>query len=405
MKYIKYLAVVILALLMVSFTSPGERKNPTLPPQNLFGHVHWIQSVSYQAIMTGDSIKKGAIINDTDFHDQMIYGRPLRRNFKEPPIEAWVYDEYGDQLEHDKYHANNELYNKITHSYYPNGDVKEIVDSGSNTAKRIWKYTYKYDNSGNMLDSTEYYYAGNSKMPLYSRRVNLYNASGKLLQGLTFYNDTLTPSGLTLYRYNEKGQLTEIDGSRIIGGNPRDLLPTEKNNFWYDKQGRITDKATYRFHQGLVKDIKTTFDTSGYRVETYSYTGNKILTGSVVKSFFKSTNTLQEDIYNANGMLTDYTISHLDPDKHLIDEGTFHINYHSTIGRKDKNDTVMVHHLVNDDHYNVVEDDHFSNDGKTIMHKSYQYTYDKTGNWTAKIYFENNKPVKITERQIGYFQD
>jgi hypothetical protein len=120
-----------------------------------------------------------------------------------------------------------------------------------------------------------------------------------------------------------------------------------------------------------------------------------------VKSFFKATFTLQQDTYNADGLLTDYTISHLDSSRHVMDKGVFHITYND--GKK--NDTVMVHHLLKDEHYNVVENDRFSNDGSTLSHKSYQYTYDNVGNWTSRIAFDNNKAVKITEREIRYFKN
>ena len=55
----------------------------------------------------------------------------------------------------------------------------------------------------------------------------------------------------------------------------------------------------------------------------------------------------------------------------------------------------MVHHIVNDDHYNTVVDDNFSNDGKTLSQKSYQYNYDSTGNWIAKIQFNKESRLKL----------
>lgn len=396
MKHVKYIAIAGIVFPLFSFAFPGKYKKPTLPPNGFFGHIHWVQATMYHALMdSSGNIVKGAMISDTD-----MYGN--HQPMTKLPTEAWAYDEYGDQLEHDKYYANGKLFSQLVHRYYPDGDVQEIIDSTTNPVyKRIWKYTYKYDNSGNMLDSTACYYDDNAPMKLYSRSMNMYASNGKLLETYIFSGDTVIPTNLTLYRYNDEGQLIEIGESLIQNGNLKDLVPTEKTDFWYDKKGRMTDKATYRFHEGLVEDIKKTFDSIGYQVVTYHYAGNRMLKGSEVKSFFKATRTMQEDRYDADGMMTDYTISHLDSAGHVMDEGTFHITYN----KGKKNDTAMVHHLVDDDHYNVVEDDHFSNDGETISHKSYQYTYDNTGNWTERIEFYNNKPVKIIEREIGYYKD
>ncbi len=398
MKYLKYSAILVLALCVSSFTPPGKHRKPTLPAKDSFGHIHWIQATSYHASMdSSGNIIKGAMISDTDINGN---NRPMAKL----PIEAWAYDEYGNQVEHDKCYANGKLYNAVIHRYYPNGDVEEIIDSTTEPAyKRTWKYTYRYDNSGNMLDSTECYYDDYAPMKLYSKGTNMYGSDGKLLQTFLYSGDTVAPINLTLYRYNDEGKLVEIGKSRIENGNIKDMMPTEKINFWYDKKGRMTDKAIYRFHQGLVEDVKKTFDSNGYRVETYHYAGDKVLTGSETKSFFKATYTLQEDSYDANGTLVEYTISYLDSAKHVMDLGKFHINYHKD--NPGKNDTVMIHHLVKDDRYNVVQDEGVSDDGQTVSHQSYQYTYDSVGNWIEKIFFDNNKPVKIIEREIGYFKD
>jgi hypothetical protein len=411
MKYAGYLIVTVFVLLMVSFAPIGKRKKPTLPPKAV-GHVQWIQAVSYHAVTdsTG-TIYKGDIISDTDKVIRYDASSNRRQTVTEPPIEVWNYDTYGDQIENDKHHADGTLYNKITRVYYPDGDIKEIVDSGNNTAEKVWEYIYRYDNSSRLLDSTEYYRSG-SDAPLYSRVKKMYDSAGKQRQELYFSHDTTTPTGVLTYSYNDKKQLVETNKNTIENGNSNNLTPVEKNDFWYDKKGRMYDMATYHYHQGLIKNMKITFDTAGRTTDTYNYAGENVLTGSTEKRVFKASNTTQEDVYDADGILTDYTISH-DSAKHIMDRGVFHISYHTFMGadRRTHNtgpagDTVMVRHIVNDNHFNTIIDDHFSKDGKVISQTSYQYTYDSIGNWTEKIdYNKDNKPVKVIERQIGYFQD
>ncbi len=413
MKYTGYLMLAVLALFLFSFSPIKKKRKATLPAKNIVGHVRWIQQVPYHVIMdSAGVISKGSVISDTDKEPLSN----MMHNMVREPIESWTYDEFGDESTNAKYHANGKLYNKETHIYFPNGDIREVVDSSisvNNTmaSVEIKQYTYKYDSSENLLVANKWdYYTGSKNYPTFTRDVNQYDASGKKIESFIFNSDTVNPMSYTLYRYNDKGKLQETGESKREGNNPN-FTPTEKYQYWYNEKGKLIDKAIYRFNQGLVKDEKITYDSSGKKVEIFSYAPHKVLTGTVVKSSFNLTHTEQEDTYDGDGLLTDYTISHFDAEKHLLDKGVFHISYKRRVGddRKLHNtepgDTVMVHHIINDEHFNIVEDDNFSNNGKTKSQKSYRYTYDNIGNWVEKIEFNNNNPIKIEEREIGYFKD
>lgn len=417
MKYIKYLSVPFFTILVLSFISPGKRKKPTLPSKAPFGHVQSIREVSYHPIEdSSGNITKGDLISDTDLsplHNE------IRKDMMTPPvpqpIELWIYDEYGDEIENEKCHANGKLAGTETHSYFENGDVKEVIDSSfplhnSTPTVKIVQYTYRYDTSGKLLVTNKWdYYVRNLSNPNFTRTVNFYDSIGKLREVATFNGDTMNPQSITWNTYNDKGKLVETDERRRNGNTP-DLAPFEKNDFWYDKKGRLYDKATYHPREGLVKDEKITFDSTGKTITTYSYGMNRVLTGTVEKRVFTATSTIQEDTYDRDGFLTDYTITH-DSAKHLMDKGVFRITYHSVMGadrryhNEEPGDTEMVHHIINDSHFNTVEDDEFSNTGKPTLQKSFQYNYDSIGNWIAKIQFNNNKAVKIIEREIVYFKD
>jgi len=403
---------------MISFQPAGKRKKPTLPPKDKWGHIQWIRSVPYHALMDSSGyITKGDIISDTDNNIRSNEDKSdmLHRSSGQS-IEEWTYDEYEDQIEYAKFHANGKLYNRITHNYFENGDVKEVIDStfpshGSTLSVRIEQYTYVYNNSDKLITSNKWnYYVTNRNHPNFTRIVNTYNPKGKLDEKMIYNTDTINPASGIYYKYNDNGKLIEEE-ERTKQVNIPDLAPDTKKDFWYDEKGRIKDSATYRAHEGLVKDTKITIDSLGKKLEIYSYGQHQVLTGTVVKTYFKESNTQQEDTYDPDGFLTEYSISHYDSAKHLLDKGVFHISYKRTMGQdrqyhnEGPGDTVMVHHIINDDHFNTVEDDTFSNNGKTISHKSYQYTYDSVGNWIDKIEFNDNKPVKIIEREIGYFKD
>jgi len=423
MKYLGYLTIAFFALLLISFAPIGKHKKPNLPVKDGFGHIQWIQSITYHAIVdSSGAIFKGEVISDTDVDNrEPKMGAPVRHHaINEPPIEVWNYDEYGDQIEYAKYHANGMLYDKVTHIYYENGDVRKVIDSSFSHNKlvvsvpQIQQYTYIYDASGKLLTSNKWdYTTANNGNPEFTRTTNKYDSTGKVSEVLTYNTDTMHAESITWKTYNSKGQLVETD-ERKRAPNAPTVSPFERNDFWYDAKGRMYDKATYHPQIGLVKDEKITFDSTSKTTITYSYGANRVLTGSVEKRVFseriplsKAVNTTtQEDTYDAHGLLTDYTISH-DSAKHLMDKGVFHISCPSNIGphATGKCDTIMVHQIVNDNHFNTVENDTFSNDGKPEFQKSYQYTYDSIGNWIEKVEFNNNKPVKVVEREIGYFKD
>ncbi len=417
MKYIKYLTIVIVALAMLSFISNRKERKMKPADKAPWGHVQWVKEITYHAVEdSSGNISKGDIVSDTDYDRMEEIKSDMQRKIpsSEPPIQLWIYDGYGNEIQNDKFHANGMLYNGKVHIYDENGDVKEVIDSAIRNAMppniQIQQYIYKYDISGKILVQNKWdYNALNRDNSKFSREMNFYDSLGKLRETMNFERDTINPVSIIWKTYNEKGKVVETD-ERKREGNPPQMVPFEKNDFWYDSKGRLYDKATYHPQAGLVKDEKTTYDSSGKTITTYSYAPGRVLTGTVVKRIFKSTNTTQEDTYDGDGFLTEYTIAH-DSAKHLMDKGVFHITYRKVMGadRRYHNsapgDTVMVHHIINDNHFNTVVDDNFSNNGKPVSQKSYQYTYDDTGNWTAKIQFNNDRAVKITEREIGYFKE
>lgn len=129
------------------------------------------------------------------------------------------------------------------------------------------------------------------------------------------------------------------------------------------------------------------------------YSGpNNYMVRTVVKQFIK-THTLEEDSYDVHGMLADYTISRFDAAQHLLEKRKFHVNYNNT-GR---GDTIMTDHIINDGHCNIIEDDRYNNNGKIEGKITYQYKYDKVGNWIEQLFLLDGRTDVITEREILYF--
>lgn len=52
---------------------------------------------------------------------------------------------------------------------------------------------------------------------------------------------------------------------------------------------------------------------------------------------------------------------------------------------------------------NKIEANLYSSDAVLYSKETFKYEYDKIGNWINKISFNNNEPIKITERVIEYY--
>jgi hypothetical protein len=408
MKYRGYLLLTALAIVIFSFT-PDKKRKITLPLENHVGHIQWVKETPYQAIKNRRGlIVKGALI---------------------PNVETWTYDEYGDEIEHDIYDTGSKPARKCSHQYYPNGDVKEIIKDSDKMVqigpipehpagwhgtdppylKRVlttydFKYLNRYDAKGNLL-----YSSGNYRLTYGATSCKfVYDANSNLMEEYLFSDDTLHPQDAFFFWYDEKGQVTkEVLARRTrLPDYTINLQPDRRTVYQYNSNGKVVDKALYGLHIGLEQDEHTKYDNSGDTLEIvrtdYAFDGRtntNPVNGRLVKEFFKKPHLSYEDVYAANGKLTDSTISHFDLKNQLSDMEQVHITYSS----KGTGDTVMVHRLVNDSHFNIIEDDYNGLDGKSSTKNTWQYKYDSVGNWVEKISITNGTPNQITEREIHYF--
>jgi hypothetical protein len=412
MKLLPYSICVTGILLLAAFAPPRKQRKITLPLENHVGNIQWIKLKSYNAVKNSrGSIEKG-----------MPACSP----------ETWTYDEYGDEIEDEKYwyDTSSTPYNKCTYEYYPNGDIKErTIDStinvrigpipehyagwhgtdGGTQFKRVnttfdFKYINRYDARGNLLSST-----GNYRLTYGATSCKFfYDAAGNLQQEFLFCIDTIHPQDAFYFWYNATGQVTkEILARRTrLPDYTIDLQPETKTEYYRNDKGMVVYKATYRFQAAMTQDEKITYDDAGDTLEIvrtdYLYDGRtntNPVWGRLVKEFLIKQGLLYEDVYGSDGKLSDYTLSQFDSENHVLDKKQFHTNYHGT----GPADTIMVHHLVYDNHFNVIEDDAYDNAGKVQYENKWQYKYDSVGNWVERLFINDGKPDVITEREIHYF--
>ena len=136
----------------------------------------------------------------------------------------------------------------------------------------------------------------------------------------------------------------------------------------YDKDGNIVESCRYNDAGARESKKLYVYDEKGNVIKITSFNGNN-----------ESTTSTHQ--YDENGNRTE--IREYDENVDLIKRTVY---FYNDSGLRSES------HVYND---------------KNILDKrlSYDYRYDRKGNWIEKIEFLNDKAVKITERQIEYFVD
>lgn len=219
-----------------------------------------------------------------------------------------------------------------------------------------WNYNREYDNQGNLIETNEYY-----KGKLRNRHTYKYNANLDIVEE-NFFEGEGRLKLKEVFSYDDKHNITEVMD--------------------YDHTGNFRARYTYAY------------DGKGNQTEEREYTAEKSKKHrKIVTKYDKDNNVSEVSEFTDQGKLT-YQCK-LDKWGNHISDITY--NPDGTILEK------VTQKIKYDAKGNQVENERFLADGKADMRKRFVYTYDKLGNWFLKITYENNKPVRITERFIDYF--
>jgi hypothetical protein len=108
----------------------------------------------------------------------------------------YKYDSSGNMIESAEYLSDGRLIDKFIYKYDTSGNIIERAwyDSyGSLGEKRIYKY--EYDTSGNMIVKAEYESDGS----LREKYIYKYDSSGNMIDATGYRSEALTPMLLTVY--------------------------------------------------------------------------------------------------------------------------------------------------------------------------------------------------------------
>lgn len=291
-------------------------------------------------------IIKRAYTDGDNFHRRTTYFR---------------YDENGNMIEQKWHGKDGSLYFKETYKYDENGN--KINTFSSSTDDSFYRRTffgnskhYKYDSLSNEIEKKWDFEPNHKYIYKYDNNNSLIEKSCYTINDSLYFRQ--------IYKYDENGNVIENSCYDADGGLDYKYTYTYK----FDDEGNMIVKN--RYNEKGVMDFKYKHD--------YDNAGNEIVTSS----------------YNADGGL-DYT------DTNSYDNAgnktvVCHYNY--------KDSLVYIDTNYYDAKHNLIESKRFNKSGSLKDNKhSYEFEFDKKGNWTRKIVFKDNLPTIFHERIIDYY--
>jgi YD repeat-containing protein len=225
--------------------------------------------------------------------------------------------------------------------------------------------------------------------------------SGKIVQG--------EKHGNSVTIYNKSGNIIETNLY------DRDGRLYKKNIYTYDKAGNKTGQVFYNYGSLFEWDsIKS--DKKGTLIEIYGYKADSSFNHKYIYKYNENNNQTECTIYNPDGSLNYKFIYIYDSKNNQIEENGYRSNgsldpdarktylYDSKGNNIEENSykpdgSLKIRYLIKyDEQGNKIEVKNGDYTG------TWEYTYDKNGNWIKCIDFSNGESKHITLREIEYFQ-
>lgn len=218
----------------------------------------------------------------------------------------------------------------------------------------------------------------------------------------------------------KKGESLEGNESMVFNANGLIENKTTSSGYFtyeYDENGNLERYYNYKYDSTLYDRTEIEYK-NGRIFKTESYASVGVIISEVVHSY-DYLNRLEQrrtKLFNGEGLgdwsISDYTylgqteIIHtklgLDNREHVfIETEDSVLNTISTISIDASTDKYTKNIEKMNDNSDVIF--HYSNNNEFVSVKTYEYEYDEFGNWYWRLTIVNDKPFKITERQIEYF--
>lgn len=394
----------------------------------LFGKVKSFTEMSYEANERFGEIEKGKRKRDSS----ISFDKYKKYNKKGMVIEdnryysngdlrlsrTYKYDTKGNLIEENYAHLEDDVILRETFEYDKKGNKIEYNLYSINNSKSILeeKIKYKYDVYENLIEVNEYKSDGS----LEARQIYKHDTKGNEIE-YNFFDATVSLKSRGTYEYDAKGNVVEENHYDSTG------ILDSKYNYQYDERGNEIMARSYNSELQLKKKKTNKYDEKGNLIETIenSYESDGSLSYIRRKQYVEDGNLIETDKSYSEGYLVIESKRICDAYGRQIE---FHLKDYDLLGilvreatdwsSYDEKGNLLEHkkeEIWHIDRTFIVEKDDtgkpivrtekkYLSEGKNYYSKrSYQYSYDKYGNWTRRIEFKDDKPSFIEEREYEYF--
>ena len=175
------------------------------------------------------------------------------------------------------------------------------------------------------------------------------------------------------------GEVVKEDVLGIVNENLQITFNDKGNKLeenWFNPDGSLSLKYTYKY------------DDKGNQIEENSFDADGSLSFKYTYKYDDKGNKIELNGFNPDGRLSSKSTYKYDDKDNLIEvnsdlDSKFTYKY--------------------DDKGNKIEQNWFTTDGSLFSKWTYKYTYDQQDNWTQKIIYDVEKPIRIVERTIEYY--
>lgn len=244
-----------------------------LKTMGLQGNVKNLREIKYNAVEKSGEITKGSKVGELSFEFDLFGNKNV-----------WIFSTSNGELRRVTYqYENGYLIEEI--NFEPNGSLS-------------YRISYKYDNTGNILEETFY----NSASNVWARRETYkYDNKNNKIEWIDYLSDG-TISLRSTHKYNEGGN--EIEQNRYSS----DGSLLDKWIFKHDEKGNVIELYDYEPDGSLDRTFLKQYDEKGNKIEVSIYRFGKLI-------------SKETWIYDEKGNIIDQT--ELGPNGSLIQKYTY----------------------------------------------------------------------------------
>ena len=280
--------------------------------------------------------------------DQYVHFKAVRNTYK--------YDDNGVLVSNNRYNGNGVLEDSASYRVDSRGNrIDWNTYKGDGTLE--WNYNREYDNQGNLIESNEYY-----RGKLKSRHTYKYDSKMNIVEE-NYFDGEGRIKLKEMFSYDDKKNMTQV-----IDYNQSGNYQSRYTYKYDDKGNQVEEKAFDHEKSDKCKKLVTKYDGDGNPIEVNQYGENGKLVFQC--KLDKQGNHTLDITYDKNGKIIE------------------------KIAQK----------YVYDEKGNEIENIRYDAKGKPAIKSKYIYSYDKEKNWFVKFCYENDKPTRITERIIDYYE-